>query len=57
MSAAIITQRRLIRSTQTPAGSPTMRNAAVDAAARSATSNVVACSVRTARSGMARTLT
>ena len=56
-SAAIITRRRRMRSTHTPAGRPTMRKAAVEAAVSSPTWNVVAWSVRTASSGMANRLT
>ena len=52
-----MTRRRRTRSTQTPAGSPTTRKAAVDAAVSNPISNVVACNVRTASSGMARRLT
>ena len=44
-SAPIMTRRRRIRSTHTPAGSPTIRKAAVDAAVSSPISKVVACSV------------
>ena len=46
-----------MRSTHTPAGSPTMRKAAVDAAVSSPISKVVACSVCTASRGMASRLT
>ncbi len=56
-SATIITRRRRMRSTHTPAGSPTTRKAAVDAAVNRPISKVVACNVRTAKRGMARRLT
>ena len=52
-----MTRRRRMRSTQTPAGRPTIRNAAVDAAVSSPIWKVVACSVRTAKRGMASRLT
>ena len=52
-----MTRRRRMRSTHTPAGSPTTRKAAVDAAVSKPIWKVVACSVRTASSGMASRLT
>ncbi len=56
-SAPIMTRRRRMRSTQTPAGNPTTKKAAVDAAVNRPISNAVACSVRTASNGMASRLT
>lgn len=56
-SAHIMTVRRRIRSTHAPAGRPIRRNAAVLDAVRAPTSNVVACSVKTATRGIASKLT
>ena len=52
--AATITVRLRIRSTHTPAGSPTTRNAAVWQAATALTSKAEACRVVVARRGIAK---
>ena len=50
------TQRKRIRSTQAPAGSPTSRKASVSKLASRPTSNVEACTTRIATRGSAMVL-